>query len=85
MSPKTLINEFKKKHPELNKDEIKKIISIFSSSIIDSIANGSRVEIRNFGTFEIKQTQRQFYRLRFRIGSKIQEKINEKFKKENNI
>lgn len=85
MSPKSLINEFKKKHPELTKDQIKKLISIFSSSIIESITNGSRVEIRNFGTFEIKQTQRQFYRLRFRIGSKIQDKINENYNKKNNL
>ncbi len=85
MTPKELIREIKNKHPELHKDEIKKLISIFSSSLIDAITSGSRVEIRNFGTFEVKKTQRQFSRLRFRIGSKIQDKINENYNQKNNL
>lgn len=60
MSRKKLIEQLKKKNPQINQSEIEKLLDIFSESILNSLKNKDNVEIRGFGSFYSKILKKNF-------------------------
>lgn len=60
MSLPKLIKELKEKNPNLNKEELNQIISVFSESISNALKNRNGVEIRGLGRFYCKKLKENF-------------------------
>ena len=82
MSRRKIIEEIKKKHPELNLKLIKLVIETFEKSLIEYLKNGNRVEIRDFGSLFTKKISDRKNARNPKTGEKIYvpEKIKLKFK-----
>lgn len=50
-----LLQKIADEHPHLSHDEVKRLLDTFFYSIIDTLAEGGRVEMRGFGAFTAKQ------------------------------
>ena len=55
MSRARLIKHLKKNNPKINISEIENVIEIFCNEIEKALKDGSRVELRGFGTFFVKK------------------------------
>lgn len=87
MSKPKLINQLKKKNPELNKSEIISLIDTFSESIIDALRSGKNVEIRHFGRFYLKILKENFKARNPKTNQLIYkpERVRLKFKASNTL
>ncbi len=87
MSKPKLINQLKKKNPELNKSEIISLIDTFSESIIDALKSGKNVEIRHFGRFYLKILKENFKARNPKTNQLIYkpERVRLKFKSSNTL
>ena len=93
MSRPKLIKQLKKKHPKLNHKQINSIIDNFFDNIEHALKERKSVELRDFGTFFIKEirekysardprTGRLIYvpkknKIRFRASKKFKEFLNQ--------
>tara|TARA_B100001057_G_scaffold486987_1_gene569004 strand:+ start:4356 stop:4637 length:282 start_codon:yes stop_codon:yes gene_type:complete len=93
LSKPKLINQLKKKNPDLSKSEINTLVDTFTESIIDALKNGKNVEIRHFGRFYFKILKENFnarnpatneliykperVKVRFKPAKKLKQIINE--------
>ncbi|MBH43434.1 MAG: integration host factor subunit beta [Rickettsiales bacterium] len=59
MNKSELIDFLSEKFKHLPSREIEKMFEKIISSFSDSLANGDRIEIRNFGSFSIKQREKR--------------------------
>ena len=92
MSQLALINQLKKKHPKLNKNQIETIFNVFFQTIENAIKNKRTVELRGFGTFFIKKIKEKYSarnpktdeiiyvpeknKIRVRVGKKFKQFLN---------
>ena len=60
MSRQELVNQLKRKNPNLSKIEIEIVIDTFSECILESLKQGRNVELRGFGTFCIKKIKENY-------------------------
>ena len=60
MSRKKLIKQLKKKNPQLNLNELEKIIDVFSESILNALRERRSVEIRGLGRWYCKKLKENF-------------------------
>ena len=60
MSRKKLIKQLKEKNPQINQEEIEKIIDIFSETIFNALKKGQNVEIRGLGRWYCKTLKENF-------------------------
>ena len=60
MSRPEIIRELKKKHPKLNKLQLETIIDTFFKSIEEALINKKTAELRNFGTFFVKEIKEKY-------------------------
>ncbi len=54
MTKSELIARIAKKNPNLTIKDVEKIVSVVFKTIIDSLAEGKRVEFRGFGAFSVR-------------------------------
>ena len=92
MSRQELVNQLKRKNPNLSKIEIEIVIDTFSECILESLKQGRNVELRGFGTFCIKKIKENYSarnpktgeliyvpeknKVRFRASKKVNKLIN---------
>lgn len=93
MSKKKLIDQLKKKNPQLNQSELVSVINIFTASIFIALKNGLNIEMRGFGRLSLKKLKENFNarnpatneliyrpertRIRFKASKKLNKIINE--------
>ena len=86
-----ILQEIQKKHNNLSINDLEFILKIFTKKIVSSLNNGSKVEIRGFGTLSKKENKEKLvrnpktnekiyknktYKLHFKIGKILHNKIN---------
>ena len=86
-----ILEKLQKKHSYLNDDDIEQLFNIFIKKITNSLRNGQNIEIRGFGTLTRKINKEkivrnpktnqklfknQSYKLHFKIGKILHQKIN---------
>lgn len=86
-----LLLKIHKKYPSLNIKDVELISDLFFKKIIKSLENGNKIELRGFGTFTKKINKAKFvrnpktsekiykeesYKLHFKIGKILHQKIN---------
>ena len=86
-----ILEKLQKKHSYLNDDDIEQLFNIFIKKITNSLRNGQNIEIRGFGTLTRKINKEKFvrnpktnqklfknqsYKLHFKIGKILHQKIN---------
>ena len=86
-----ILEKLQKKHNNLSNDDIEQLFNIFIKKITNSLRNGQNIEIRGFGTLSRKINKQKFvrnpktnqklfknesYKLHFKIGKIIHQKIN---------
>ena len=92
MSRQELVNQLKRKNPNLSKIEIEIVIDTFSECILESLKQGRNVELRGFGTFCIKKIKENYSarnpkpgeliyvpeknKVRFKASKKLKEFLN---------
>ncbi|MBR6409311.1 MAG: HU family DNA-binding protein [Alphaproteobacteria bacterium] len=54
MTKSELIAKIAQKNPNLTIKDVEKIVSVIFKTIIDSLAQGKRVEFRGFGAFSVR-------------------------------
>lgn len=54
MTKSELIQRMADLYPDLNQQDLDKVVSTFFNEISASLANGDRVELRGFGTFSVR-------------------------------
>ncbi|MBO7555898.1 MAG: integration host factor subunit beta [Alphaproteobacteria bacterium] len=59
MTKSELIEKIAAKNPNLTLKDIAKIVDVVFDSIIESMANGDRVEFRGFGSFCVHERERR--------------------------
>ena len=93
MSRQKIIENLKKKYPELNKKEIEEIINAFSETIVNGLKQGRKVMLKGWGTFFVKRIKAKYNarnpkskeliyvpeknKVRFRPSKKLKKFINE--------
>tara|TARA_B100001063_G_C16754254_1_gene552151 strand:- start:1627 stop:1908 length:282 start_codon:yes stop_codon:yes gene_type:complete len=60
LSRKKLIKQLKEKNPQINQEEIEKIIDIFSETIFNALKKRQNVEIRGLGRWYCKTLKENF-------------------------
>ena len=90
-----IIKKLKTKQKNLNENDIEQIFNIFIKKIVLALKIGKNVELRGFGTFKRKINKekevrnpktnekifkRQNYKLHFKIGKILHNKINSEHK-----
>lgn len=50
-----LVNHVHTKNPHLNRARVEKLVDAFFDRIVQGLADGSRVEVRGFGVFGVKE------------------------------
>ena len=97
-----ILEKLHKKHNNLSFEDIEILFDIFVKKISKSLKNGKNIEIRGFGTMSRKINKEKFvrnpktnqklfknqsYKLHFKIGKILHERINEPIflKKEDDI
>ena len=92
MSKPEIINQLKKKNPELNHSEIETIIENFRQNLVDALKNNKKIELRGFGSFFTKKIKEKYSarnpktgeiiyipeknKVRFRASKKVNKLIN---------
>ena len=71
MSRPELIKKLKTNHPKLNKSQLENIIDIFFNTIENSLIEKNSVELRDFGTFFIKEIKEKYSARNPRTGEMI--------------
>ena len=86
-----ILEKLQKKHNNLSNDDIEQLFNIFIKKITNSLRNGQNIEIRGFGTLSRKINKEKFvrnpktnqklfknesYKLHFKIGKILHQKIN---------
>ena len=86
-----IVDKLHNKHKNLKPEDIENIIDIFTKKIINSLNEGSNIEIRGFGTISKKLNKEKFvrnpktnqkifkkktYKLHFKIGKTLHKKLN---------
>ena len=93
MSRPKLIKQLKKKHPKLNQKQLNSIIDNFFDCIELALKEKKSVELRDFGTFFVKEIKEKYSarnpktggliyvpkknKVRFRASKKFKEFINQ--------
>ena len=93
MSRPRLIKSLKEKHPKLNNSQLETIIDIFFQTIENALHKKKSVELREFGTFFIKEIKEKHSarnpktggliyvpkknKIRFRASKKFKEFLNQ--------
>ena len=93
MSRQKLIQKLKEKNPQLNYLELKKILDIFSKSILDALKKGKSVHIKGLGRWYLKKLKENYnlrnpatseliykperVKVRFKASKKLSTIINE--------
>ncbi|WP_370931469.1 integration host factor subunit beta [Bartonella sp. DGB1] len=92
-----LITKISAKHPHLKKNEVELIINTMFNEIRQSLINGHRVELRRFGSFDIKKKParigrnpktgeiihiKERYAPFFKMGKALKDRLNEEYNKE---
>ena len=49
-----LIERLAAEHPHLTQSEVERVVNVILGGMIDSMANGGRVELRGFGAFSVR-------------------------------
>ena len=97
-----ILDKLHKKHNNISTEDIELLFNLFIKKTIDALNNGKNIEIRGFGTFTRKVNKEKFvrnpktnqklfknqsYKLHFKIGKILHERINEPIflKKEDDI
>ena len=60
MSKPEIINQLKKKNPELNHSEIETIIENFRQNLVDALKKNKKIELRGFGSFFTKRIKEKY-------------------------
>ena len=91
-----ILEKLQKKYSNLSTQQIENVFDIFIKKIIKSLKEGKNIEIRNFGTITRKLNKEKYvrnpktnekiykeksYKLHFKIGKPLHEKLN--YKKNN--
>ena len=86
-----ILKKLQKKHNNLSDEYIEQLFNIFIKKITNSLRNGQNIEIRGFGTLRRKINKEKFvrnpktnqklfknqnYKLHFKIGKILHQKIN---------
>ena len=86
-----ILEKLQKKHNNLSEDDIEQLFNIFIKKITYSLKNGQNIEVRGFGTLSRKINKEKFvrnpktnqklfknqsYKLHFKIGKILHQKIN---------
>ena len=71
MSRPELSKKLKIKHPKLNKSQLENIIDIFFNTIENSLKEKNSVELRDFGTFFIREIKEKYSARNPRTGEMI--------------
>ena len=71
MSRPELIKKLKTNHPKLNKSQLENIIDIFFNTIENSLKEKNSVELRDFGTFFIREIKEKYSARNPRTGEMI--------------
>ena len=86
-----ILKKLQKKHNNLSDEDIEQLFNIFIKKITNSLRNGQNIEIRGFGTLRRKINKEKFvrnpktnqklfknqnYKLHFKIGKILHQKIN---------
>lgn len=53
MKKPDIVRELRKKHPYIEEKQIKKVVDEIFNAMIDALAHGDRIEIRNLGSFKV--------------------------------
>ena len=93
MSRPEIIRKLKEKHPKLDNLQLEKIFDIFFKNIATALENKRSIELRDFGTFFIKEIKENYSarnpktgemiyvpkknKVRFRASKKFKEFLNE--------
>ena len=93
MSRQDIIRKLKLKHKDLSINQIEAIINTFSASISDGLKSEKNIELRNFGTFFLKEIKEKksarnpktgelIYvpkknKIRFKMSKNFKEKLNQ--------
>jgi|TARA_B100001093_G_C25990740_1_gene661368 integration host factor subunit beta len=88
-----IINQLKKKNPNINKTELETVLNIFCKSIEKALINEKAVELRGFGSFFVKKIKEKYSarnpktgeliyipeknKIRFKASKKLNKIINE--------
>ena len=62
MNKSDLIKQISENTDSLNEDDLEQTVNIILQLISDSLNNGDRVEIRNFGTFSVRSRDQRISR-----------------------
>ena len=88
-----LILKLRTKYPSLSLNDIEKILDLFLNNIVKGLQNSQKIELRGFGTFSKKINKEKFvrnprtsqkifkkenYKIHFKIGKILHQKINSK-------
>ena len=86
-----ILEKLQKKHNNLSNEDIEQLFNIFIKKITNSLRNGQNIEMRGFGTLSRKINKEKFvrnpktnqklfknqsYKLHFKIGKILHQKIN---------
>ena len=88
MSRPELIKKLKIKHPKLNKSQLETVIDTFFQSIKNALEEKKSIELRDFGTFFVKEIKEKYSARNPKTGeliyvpkrNKIRFKASKKFK-----
>jgi|TARA_Y100000389_G_C17396978_1_gene483078 nucleoid DNA-binding protein len=88
-----IINQLKKKNPNINQAELEKVLNIFCKSIEKALINEKTIELRGFGSFFVKKIKEKYSarnpktgeliyipeknKVRFKASKKLKKIINE--------
>jgi integration host factor subunit beta len=57
MTKSDLVTRISAIYPYMNVRNVEKVVSIIIDSIVDTLKNGGRVELRGFGSFSVRERQ----------------------------
>ena len=93
MSRLKIINQLKKKNPNINQAELGKVLNLFCKSIEKALINEKTIELRGFGSFFVKKIKEKYSarnpktgeliyipeknKVRFKASKKLKKIINE--------
>ncbi|MCX7760525.1 MAG: HU family DNA-binding protein [Hydrogenothermaceae bacterium] len=58
MKKPDIVKEIRKKYPYLEEKTIKKVVDGIFDAMINALANGERIEIRNLGSFKVTKRKK---------------------------
>lgn len=94
MNKTDLIEKLSYKFPDVEKEELKNVVELFFETIRESLKKGHRVELRDFGVFQLLKCKGNFFknpknrqkyyikekiRVLFKTGKEFKERLNTPF------